>query len=305
MLVIEDDRVDQMSFTRFVADKNLPYDYTIAGSVSGAKKVLHTKSFDVVITDYLLGDGTALDILELIKGVPVVITTGAGNEEIAVKTMKAGAYDYLIKDPDSNYLKVLPVTVEKALKRKKSEKQIRMLMHAIMSINDSVYITDMDDTIIFVNNAFCETYGYREEEILGREGNVLGEVGWQGEFYHKRKDGSEFPVSVSRSVIKDEHGNEVAIVVVARDITQQKQVEKERERLIHELQDALAKVKTLSGLLPICASCKKIRDDKGYWRQVEVYVMEHSEASFSHGICPECVKKLYPDAYKRLYKEEK
>ena len=71
-------------------------------------------------------------------------------------------------------------------------------------------------------------------------------------------------------------------------------VQKEKERLIAELQDALAKVKKLSGLLPICASCKKIRDDKGYWREVEDYIESHSDAEFTHGVCPECAKKLYP-----------
>ena len=71
--------------------------------------------------------------------------------------------------------------------------------------------------------------------------------------------------------------------------------ERERDRLIVELKEALSKVKLLSGLLPICASCKKIRDDQGYWNQVEKYIGEHSDARFSHSICPECVKKLYPD----------
>ena len=70
-----------------------------------------------------------------------------------------------------------------------------------------------------------------------------------------------------------------------------------RERLIEELQEALARVKTLSGLLPICASCKKIRDDKGYWNQIETYIEAHSEADFSHSICPECARKLYPELY--------
>ena len=69
----------------------------------------------------------------------------------------------------------------------------------------------------------------------------------------------------------------------------------ERDRLIAELQEALANIKTLSGLVPICAGCKKIRDDKGYWSQVEIYVAKHSGARFSHGICPECAHKLYPD----------
>lgn len=69
----------------------------------------------------------------------------------------------------------------------------------------------------------------------------------------------------------------------------------ERERLISELRKALAKVKQLTGLLPICATCKKIRDDKGYWNQIEAYISDHSEADFSHGICPECARKLYPE----------
>ena len=70
-----------------------------------------------------------------------------------------------------------------------------------------------------------------------------------------------------------------------------------RERLILELQDAFDQVKTLSGLLPICSSCKKIRDDEGYWNELEVYIQEHSEAVFSHGLCPECAKKLYPEIF--------
>ena len=71
--------------------------------------------------------------------------------------------------------------------------------------------------------------------------------------------------------------------------------EQERERLIVELREALAKIKTLRGLLPICANCKKIRDDQGYWNRIEHYIREHSEAEFSHGLCPECMKLLYPE----------
>ena len=74
----------------------------------------------------------------------------------------------------------------------------------------------------------------------------------------------------------------------------------ERERLISELKEALNNIKTLKGLLPICASCKKIRDDKGYWSEVESYISLHSEVAFSHGICPDCMKKLYPDVYRKL-----
>lgn len=79
------------------------------------------------------------------------------------------------------------------------------------------------------------------------------------------------------------------------DITDAKRTEDEREQLIFQLQDALKEIRTLSGMLPICSSCKKIRDDQGYWKQVESYISDHSDVEFSHSICPECAKKLYPD----------
>ena len=78
-------------------------------------------------------------------------------------------------------------------------------------------------------------------------------------------------------------------------IEERKKAQEEKEKLIVELKNALKKVKTLGGLLPICASCKKIRDDKGYWNQLEDYIHKHSEAEFSHSVCPDCAKKLYPD----------
>ena len=107
------------------------------------------------------------------------------------------------------------------------------------------------------------------------------------------KTGVKFPMELAISTWKV--GTEEFYTGIIRDISDRKRVEKERIQLIRDLQDSLAKIKTLSGMLPICASCKKIRDDKGYWNQIETYIGKHSEAEFSHGICPECAKKLYPD----------
>lgn len=78
-----------------------------------------------------------------------------------------------------------------------------------------------------------------------------------------------------------------------------KRAQGEREKLILELREALKKVRLLTGLLPVCASCKKIRNDKGYWEQIEVYVRDHSEAEFSHSICPECAGRLYPELHNK------
>jgi len=113
-------------------------------------------------------------------------------------------------------------------------------------------------------------------------------------------------IAVDQYVLKP-IGSERLIAAVRRCadfVLHEREIQKyneEREKLILELQDALAKVKTLSGMLPICASCKKIRDDKGYWKQIEAYISEHSEALFTHGICPECTRKLYPEYYNRIW----
>ncbi|MCK5100623.1 MAG: hypothetical protein KAR45_21110, partial [Desulfobacteraceae bacterium] len=77
------------------------------------------------------------------------------------------------------------------------------------------------------------------------------------------------------------------------ELYKREQAEKENEKLIEKLKQALLEIKSLKGIIPICSYCKKIRDDKGYWNKLEAYIQEHSEAEFSHSICPECSDKLY------------
>jgi len=235
ILLVEDDELDQIAFKRLLETEKLPYECTVARSAAQAREILNAQRFDIVISDYMLGDGTALDILESAKNTPFVFVTGVGDEELAVKVMKAGACDYLVKDLEGNYLKTVPITVENAVNNKKMQEKLKLLSHAIMSTEDSIYITDMEHKIIFVNSAFCETYGYKEAEIVGKDDSILWEKndaragnkksyqvvgGWEVGFYHKRKDGGEFPVSLTSSVVKDDAGSEVAIVSVARDISE-------------------------------------------------------------------------------------
>ncbi|MHC4660017.1 MAG: PAS domain-containing protein [Planctomycetota bacterium] len=181
------------------------------------------------------------------------------------------------------------------------------------SMIDGITLIDMQGKILFLNRAALEQHRYTENEVSGKTPGELfiaeedipkyqeavrtfasgGKMELE-EYSAKRKDGTGFTASVNLSVLRNAQGVPIAIVAVHRDITKLKEAEEERKRLICELQEALAKVKTLKGLIPICASCKKIRDDKGYWHQIEVYVRDHSEADFSHGCCPDCVKKLFP-----------
>jgi len=98
---------------------------------------------------------------------------------------------------------------------------------------------------------------------------------------------------ITRFVPVREHGQVTSVLAIGTEFTARKRAENERERLIAELREALDKVETLSGLLPICASCKNVRDDQGYWRRIEGYISERSGAEFSHGLCPTCAQELH------------
>jgi PAS domain S-box-containing protein len=188
------------------------------------------------------------------------------------------------------------------------------------SATDAIITADEAGKIVFCNAAACKMFGYRENGLIGQSLGILipqrfrdahrkgvaravsGEnprlIGQTHELYGLRKSGEEFPVELSLSSWKADE--KIFYTGIIRDISERKQHEQERDALIERLQQSLAKVRQLSGLLPICASCKKIRDDKGYWNQIEAYIRDHSEAEFSHGICPECTAKLYPQYHRQL-----
>ena len=94
-------------------------------------------------------------------------------------------------------------------------------------------------------------------------------------------------------------------IIISEDITDRKKAERDRITLIEDLRRALDEVETLRGLLPICASCKKIRDDKGYWNHIEVYISSHAHVDFTHTMCPECIRHFYPDYWQQMQEKAK
>jgi len=128
LLYVEDDRIDQLAFFNLVEQVQLDYQYRIANSVAEARDLLQTEPFDVIISDFQLGDGTALDILAFQNNIPLIVATGAGNEMVAVQAMKAGAYDYLSKDSEQHYLELLPIVVENVVARRLAERESIELM---------------------------------------------------------------------------------------------------------------------------------------------------------------------------------
>jgi PAS domain-containing protein len=130
--------------------------------------------------------------------------------------------------------------------------------------------------------------------------SVLLPHGLHAEGWFPKVGGRERYLIFDASPVRSRNGKLVAAIETLQDITELKRIEEERERLNIKLQDALDRIKTLSGLIPICAGCKKIRDDRGFWNHLEEYLEQHSDASFSHGLCPECFQKFFPDATKEV-----
>lgn len=196
--------------------------------------------------------------------------------------------------------------------RQESESKYRTL---IDSMQEGIIRLDLSDRIEHVNKRLCDMVEYREDELLGKtcneilllpEGKELMEekhrLRAQGiadhyELRFRKKSGEVFWALVGGSPIYDAERRVVGSIGILTDISRQKIIEAEREQLIAELRGALAQIKTLSGLLPICATCKKVRDDQGYWHQIENYISNNSTAEFTHGTCLECAKKAYPEMY--------
>ena len=200
--------------------------------------------------------------------------------------------------------------------RKRMEETLRETADKFRFVFDNAYdgLSIFEETpdrkqrrLIDCNKRYAEMAGRSREELLKIEttqnisiplteenhDSTVQDIVFRGSFSWIRPDGKNNVIEYTAVPIKLQ--GKTITIGIDREITERKRIEDEREHLIKELQDALADVKTLSGLVPICANCKQIRDDKGFWMQVESYIQERSQARFSHGICPDCMRKLYPE----------
>lgn len=214
------------------------------------------------------------------------------------------------------------VVVRDISRRKKAQKALKdseQLYYALFEKNTSMIllVNPEDGRIVNANPAASSFYGYNRQQFTKMKIQDLSELAQpevdqmlsfvqRGEsnhfhFQHRLADGEVRDVEVFAGPIRV--GGNLLICSIVHDISVRRRVEQEKEILIEELQGAIKEIKTLRGILPICAHCKKIRDDSGYWNQIESYINQHSEASFSHGICPSCIEKLYPDIAPEILKK--
>lgn len=191
---------------------------------------------------------------------------------------------------------------------RKRAKHYRILMDESMDPTFSFYA---DGTYRYVNKAFANGVGKTPEDIIGHNIRdifdkdeadirfaIIKRVFSEGkteeiEVRVPLPSGDTYYLTTAKPIL-NEDGAVETVICTSKNITKRKLAEIELEEKHDKLAKAMEEIKILSGLLPICASCKKIRDDKGYWNQIEVFIRDHSEADFSHSICPSCIKKLYP-----------
>ncbi len=212
--------------------------------------------------------------------------------------------------------------------RKQTEEKLRENEERFRRIFEDgplgMIIVDPDFKILKANRALCEMLGHSEADLPGHsigeithaedieQSVTLGQQLLNGEIplfqlekRYIKKSGETLWVNLTVAAIRGQNGEVLYALGMVEDISRRKLAEQERERLVRDLQQALDKIKALRGLLPMCAWCKKIRNDKGYWQKVETYIQEHSDASFTHGICPECLNKVDPATAAEVFESDK
>jgi PAS domain S-box-containing protein len=329
ILVLEDVATDYELALRELRKEGLVFTAQRVETAADFRAQLQEHPPGLILADHSLPQYDGLSALpvaqELCPAAPFIFVSGALGEETAIEALKHGATDYVLKQR----LGRLGPSVRRALhdaedyrQRQQAEEKLRQSEDRFRSVaqtaSDAIISADSHGRIVFWNTAATAIFGYAFEEAEGQPvmmimperfrrpvtppltqwfaGEETKVTGRTVEATGLRKDGREFPVEFSMATwLSDE---QVFATGILRDISQRKQAEAERERLILQLKTALADVKTLTGIIPICAGCKKIRDDKGYWNQVEQYIQTHSLARFSHGLCPDCLVRLYPEYIK-------
>jgi PAS domain S-box-containing protein len=181
----------------------------------------------------------------------------------------------------------------------------------IDTMNDALIVLDPDGIIKVVNEATCLLFGRPAQDLVGKRptqgiaacsaiGEKLEAIMRSGAVRNSevvcRPAESELKIlSVSATIMRNPAGEPLATVCVVSDVTERRRAEEDREKLIVRLQDAISRIKRLGGMLPICSSCKKIRDDRGYWNQIELYIRDHTDAEFTHSLCPACAEIEYAE----------
>jgi len=316
VLVIDDDAGQRKTILDILNARG--YETFVAGDGAEGLARLKENPVNLVLTDLSLPDITGIDILREVKAahpaIQVVILTGNSTLDSAVEATNLGAFSYLLKPYNIDQLLL---QIQRAIEKQRVEEELRisrqMLEDVTQGITESILLISRDCRILWANKTAIAQAGLTMDEMVGNycyavthrlaspceapdEPCPLSELPATGnsrrvQHVHYDKDAKKTVAEIDVYPVKDAAGEITEFVHVSRDITQRARLEKELADKVAELQASLARVKQLEGILPICMYCKKIRDDKEKWNCMEDYISGHSEADFTHGICPECYEQ--------------
>jgi DNA-binding response OmpR family regulator len=304
ILVVDDDP----NLRKTLADILRVKGYATAIASTGAEAIaaMEAGGINLALIDLVLPDMPGLEVMACLKAMSpmteAIILTGNASMDTAIEATRQGAFSYLIKPYQMDDLLR---NIKHGVERQQAQEEILRLASFPRLHPSAVIELDSAGEISYRNPAADSMFP--ELGVMGQSHPLLHcaaaiiEVLRQG-----KKEGEAITESAINEATYELYISYVQDVNLVRiyvmDITERKHAEKELQRYSaelekknKELQSALANVKKLTGMLPICCYCKKIRDDEGYWSQVESYISKHSEAVFSHGMCPDCEKKAYAE----------
>ena len=312
ILVADDDAAKRLAIARIL--RRADYEVLQAAGGMEALDLAKTVAPDLVLLDVEMPDLGGTEVCRQLRADPtsstlpvLYLSAHRTNSQDRIEGLDSGADGYLVWPVAPQELLAWVRTL---LRVRRTERALRAanadLHQTLESISDAFFALDDDWRIIHFNAAAERVSGRGRDQVLGQalqdcfpvmRGSVFEEKYAQA--LRDRK-----PLIFETSFEQPPHTDwyevriyprEPGISVYFQVITARKQAEVERENLVRDLQSALANIKTLSKLLPICAGCKKIRDDAGYWQSVESYMLQHADVRFSHGLCPDCLRECYAD----------
>jgi PAS domain S-box-containing protein len=265
--LVDDDQVDRMAFLRHVEKQSLPYDCKTAASVAEARAIPAEQGFDIIILDHNLPDGTGFDLLPNFADTPVIFLTGSESPEVAVQAMKSGAADYLLKDHERNYLKLTPLSVERALRQRDDREKLResqeLFRQSFSEAPIGKAFIASDGRFLRVNRVLHEMFGYTEEELLAggfqlispgvngpgcmeklfppRAGKVQN---YRSEISCRKKQGDAIFIQLDLTQVHDSRGQALTYVAQIQDITA-------RKRAQQEVQDAKEYAENIINSAPV------------------------------------------------------
>ncbi len=317
ILVVEDERIVAMDIQNRLRGLGYSVSAVVPSGEEAIRKVGEARPDLVVMDIWLSGDMDGIEAAGRIRAlynIPVVYVTAYADASTFERAKNTEPFGYVLKPLEEGELYT---SIELALHRHQLEQRLKesgqRLASTLKSMGDGVIATDVSGRVTFMNAVAEVLTGWTEKDALGKdltevfnitseETGVLPEnpvakalqegvvVGLSRHTLISKDAMATVIIDDSVAPIRDDKGIIIGAVLIFGDATERKQVEEERIRVIEELQVALAKVKMLSGSFAVCAWCKKLRDERGNWHQLEAYIQAHSEARFNHGLCPECGK---------------